>query len=76
MSEYFRKQLQKQLECITAHIPCAFPSAFILLSLPAICWPVIAVLDVEEQERPCHEHAQDGDGGEDAVEGHVDVAPL
>lgn len=37
---------------------------------------MIAVLDVEEQERPCHEHAQDGDGGEDAVEGHVDVAAL
>lgn len=40
------------------------------------CRPVIAVLDVEEEESPCHEHAQDGDGGQDAVERHVDVAPL
>lgn len=40
------------------------------------CRPVIAVLDVEEEEGPRHEHAQDGDGGQDAVERHVDVAPL
>ena len=37
---------------------------------------MVAVLDVEEEEGPCHEHAQYGDGGQDAVEGHVDVAPL
>lgn len=37
---------------------------------------MIAVLDVEEQEGSGHEHAQYGDGGQDAVEGHVDVAPL
>lgn len=37
---------------------------------------MIAVLDVEEQESACHEHAQDGDCGQDAVEGHIDVAPL
>lgn len=37
---------------------------------------MVAVLDVEEQEGPRHQHAQYGDGGQDAVEGHVDVAPL
>lgn len=37
---------------------------------------MVAVLDVEEQEGPCHEHAQDGDGGQDAVKENVDVAPL
>lgn len=37
---------------------------------------MIAVLDVEEQEGPRHEHAQYGDGGQDAVEGNIDVAPL
>lgn len=42
----------------------------------ASCRPVVAVLDVEEEEGPRHEHAQDGDGGQDAVERHVDVAPL
>lgn len=46
------------------------------LPVPPRCWPVIAVLDVEEEESPSHEHSQDGDGGQDAVEGHVDVAPL
>lgn len=37
---------------------------------------MVAVLDVEEQEGPRHEHAQYGDGGQDAVERHIDVAPL
>lgn len=37
---------------------------------------MVAVLDVEEQEGPSHEHAQYGDGGQDAVEGHVDVSAL
>lgn len=37
---------------------------------------MVAILDVEEQEGPSHEHAQDGDGGQDAVQGYVDVAPL
>lgn len=37
---------------------------------------MVSVLDVEEQEGAGHEHAQYGDGGQDAVEGHVDVAPL
>lgn len=37
---------------------------------------MIAVLDVEEQEGPRHEHAQYGDGGQDAVEGNINVAPL
>lgn len=44
--------------------------------LVPFCRPVIAVLDVEEEEGPRHEHAQDGDGGQDAVERHIDVAPL
>lgn len=37
---------------------------------------MIPILDVEEQEGPGHEHSQYGDGGQDAVEWHVDVAPL
>lgn len=37
---------------------------------------MIPILDVEEQEGPGHEHAQYSDGGQDAVERHVDVAPL
>lgn len=37
---------------------------------------MISVLDVEEEEGAGHQHAQDGDGGQDAVERHVDVAPL
>lgn len=40
------------------------------------CEPMVSILDVEEQEGPSHEHAQYGDGGQDAVEWHVDVAPL
>lgn len=38
--------------------------------------PVVSILDVEEEESPGHEHAQYGNGGQDAVERHVDVAPL
>lgn len=37
---------------------------------------MVAVLDVEEEEGAGHEHAQYGDGGQDAVEGNVDVATL
>lgn len=41
-----------------------------------MCRPMVSILDVEEQEGSSHEHAQYGYGGQDAVEWHVDVAPL
>lgn len=37
---------------------------------------MVAILNVKEQEGPRHEHAQYGDGGQDAVQGHVDVTAL
>lgn len=37
---------------------------------------MVSVLDVKEKERSSHEHAQNSDGGENAVKRHVDVASL
>lgn len=37
---------------------------------------MVSVFDVEEEKGSSHEHAQYGDGGQDAVEGHIYVAPL
>lgn len=37
---------------------------------------MVAVFDIKEQKGSCHEHAQDGDGGQDAVQWHVDVPTL
>lgn len=61
--------LHKPKHDIPPPLPLAPPTA-------TLSSPVVSVLDVEEEEGAGHQHAQDGDGGQDAVERHVDVAPL
>lgn len=39
-------------------------------------WPVVAVFDVKEEEGSRHEHAQDSDGRQDAVEGDIYLPAL
>lgn len=48
----------------------------LLCVIPSLCSPVVSILDVEKEESSGHEHAQDGDGGQDAVKRNVDVPSL